>query len=97
MLLFVNGMLHFSKNFSQPMRSAHSPTRSYFLASFAYTSTIFFTAATTSGQRGGLLGRNGMTSLENFGADLELEILPPTRMAMPSPSGSASGMEGHMV
>src|SRR6056300_4362 len=97
MLLFVNGMLHFSKNFSQPIRSAHSPTRSYFIASLAYTSSIFFTAATVSGHRGGVLGRNGITSLENFGADLELEILPPTRMAIPSPSGSARGMEGHMV
>src|SRR5210317_282220 len=97
MLLSVNGMLHFSKNFSQPICSAHSPTRSYFLASLAYTSRIFLTASTTSGQRGGLLGRNGITSLENFGADLELDILPPTRMAIPSPSGSARGIEGHMV
>ena len=46
---------------------------------------------------GGLLGRNGITRRENFGGVRALEILPPTQMDIPSPTGSASGIPGHIV
>ena len=36
------------------------------------------TASTTSGQRGGLFGRNGMASLLNLGAERALLTFPPT-------------------
>ena len=58
---------------------------------------MFFTALTVLAQRGGSLGMNGMTTLENFGLLLLLESLPPTRMATPLPTSSARGIAAHMV
>jgi hypothetical protein len=52
---------------------------------------------TVVGQRGGSLGIKATTTLENLGAEMRLDTLPPAMMTMPSPSVSASGMEGHMV
>jgi len=49
------------------------------------------------GQRGASLGMNATTTLENFGALIRLDTFPPAMMTMPSPSVSASGMDGHMV
>ena len=58
---------------------------------------MFTTASTTSGQRGGLFGRNGMASLVNFGAVRALLTLPPTQIEMPSFSGSFIGIAGQTV
>ena len=54
-------------------------------------------ALTVDGQRGGSFGRKGTASFEKEGGVLELETLPPTHRAIPSPSESASGMAAHMV
>src|SRR4030067_3027410 len=58
---------------------------------------MFFTAATTSGQRGGLFGMNGMASFENMGSWRALLTLPPTQIERPSFSASASVIAGHTV
>jgi len=79
------------------MRSIHSPIRSCLRAFSAYTLTMLTTASTTSGQRGGLLGRNGMASLENIGALRALETLPPTQMESPSLSALLICMAGQTV
>src|ERR1039458_6206588 len=55
------------------------------------------TASTTSGQRGGLLGRNGMANFENLGSLRALETLPPTQMERPSFSGSFICMAAQTV
>ena len=44
-----------------------------------------------------VVGRNGITSLEDFGAERVLDTFPPSRIAITSPSGCAMGMAGHMV
>ena len=62
-----------------------------------YTSTIFFTASTTSGQRGGLLGKYGIASRENRGALRALLTLPPTQIDSPSFSASAIGIAGQTL
>ena len=46
-----------------------------------------FTASITSGHRGGLLGRNGMASLEKRGGSRALDTLPPTQIDTPSLCG----------
>src|SRR5512144_3108269 len=97
MWYFVNSSPVSLKNFGQPMRSIHSPIRSKGRAFFAYTSTRFFTASVTSGQRGGLFGRYGIASLENIGSCRALETLPPTQIEMPSFSGSAMVIDGQTV
>src|ERR1017187_3870504 len=86
-----------SKNRGHPTRSTHSPSRSKRRAFWAYTSTIRVTALTTSGHRGGLLGRNGMASLENFGSLRALLTLPPTQTERPSFSGSFICIAAHTV
>src|ERR1035437_9904542 len=58
---------------------------------------MFATALTTSGHRGGLLGRNGMASFENFGSLRALLTLPPTQIERPSFSGSFICMAAHTV
>ena len=55
------------------------------------------TASVTSGQRGGLFGRNGMTMREKLGAVRALDTLPPIKMATPSFLASMMCMPGDMV
>ena len=43
------------------------------------------------------VGMNETTTLENLGAEIRLDTLPPTIRTIPSPSLSASGRDGHMV
>ena len=54
-------------------------------------------ASVMAGHLGMSFGKKPTTTLENLGSEILLETLPPAMRTIPSPSVSASGIEGHMV